>query len=313
MLSYLVRRTVATVFILIGVSLVVFFAIRLTPGDPARQILGPLAPQERVVELRKELGLDKPIWTQYGIWLKNAVRGDFGTSIASNAPALELVLERMLRTLELTMAAFLITVVLAITGGVLAAVYQYSLLDNFLTFSSLFWLSMPRFWLGLMFMLLFATRIPGLPISGSGGPIGTWSNLVHLILPALTLGLQRTGALTRIVRSSMLDVLQQDYIATARSKGLRNSVVIYKHALRNAMNPIITMIGLQLPWLFGGSVVVETVFSWPGMGRLLTTAIFERDYPLVQAVAIFYTLAVVAANYLADISYAISDPRIRLE
>ncbi len=313
MFSFLIRRSISMVFILIGVSIIVFFAMRLAPGDPARQILGPLASQEKVEELRHELALDKPLWIQYGIWFKNAVQGDLGKSIASKAPTLELVGERIVNTIELTMAAFIITLTLAIASGVISAVKQYSIVDNIVTLFSLFWLSMPRFWLGLMFMLLFATRISWLPISGMGGPIGTWDNLLHLILPALTLGLPRMGSLTRIVRSSMLNVLKQDYVIYARSKGLKESRVILKHALRNALNPVITMLGLQIPWLFGGSVIVETVFSWPGMGRLLTSAIFERDYPLIQAVAIGYTLIVVFANYLADISYAIADPRIRLE
>ena len=313
MFAYLVRRLFTMILVLLLVTIIVFFAMRLAPGDPARQILGPLASQEKVEELRQELHLDKSIWIQYGIWFKNALQGDLGKSIASKASTIELVQSRIGNTLELTISAFIITVVLAILAGVISAVKQYTFLDNIVTFSSLFWLSMPRFWLGLMFMLLFATRIKWLPISGMGGPIGTWDNLIHLILPALTLGLPRMGSLTRIVRSSMLNVLRQDYVTTAKSKGLKNRKVIFKHALRNALNPVITMIGLQLPWLFGGSVIVETVFSWPGIGRLLTTAIFERDYPLIQTVAIGYTVIVVLANLLADIAYAISDPRIRLK
>ena len=247
------------------------------------------------------------------IWLKNAVQGDMGKSIASHAPTLQLVGERIGRTLELTIAAFIVNMLLSLSAGVISAVRQYSRTDHAVTFMALFWLSMPAFWLGLMLMFLLAVRIPWLPISGSGGPVWTWEGLSHLILPALTLGLPQAGTFTRITRSSMLDVLLQDYITTARSKGIREWRVIVKHAFRNALIPVITLVGLQLPWLFGGSVIVETVFSWPGMGRLLTTAIFERDYPLVQTIAMVYTLVVILGNYLADLAYSIVDPRIRLK
>ncbi len=299
--------------VLFGVSLIVFFSMRLAPGDPARQILGPLASQEKVEALRENLGLNKPIIVQYGIWLSKALQGDLGKSIASHAPTLQLVGERLGRTLELTLAALLINIMVATTAGIISAVRQYSKVDNLVTVMALFWLSMPAFWLGLMLMFLLAVRIPWLPISGSGGPLWTADGLLHLILPALTLGLPQAGTFTRITRSSMLDVLLQDYITTARSKGISEWRVILKHALRNAVIPMITLLGLQLPWLFGGSVIIETVFSWPGMGRMLTTAIFERDYPLVQATAMIYTLVVIFGNYLADIGYSLADPRIRLK
>jgi len=299
--------------VLIGVSLIVFFSMRLAPGDPARQILGPLASQQQVEALRHELGLDQPILVQYGIWIRNALHGDLGKSIASHAPTIELVGERLGRTLELTLSAFVVTMIVALTAGIVSAVHRHSVLDTGVTFLAMLWLSMPVFWLGLMFMLLIAIRIPGLPISGRGGPIWTLQGMLHLILPALTLGLPQAGSFTRITRSAMLDVMLQDYVTTAKSKGLRGGTVILKHAFRNALIPVITMIGLQIPWLFGGSVIVETVFAWPGMGRLLTTAIFERDYPLVQATALVYTLVVVLANYIADLAYSIADPRIRLE
>jgi len=299
--------------VLVGVSLIVFLSMRLAPGDPARQMLGPLAPEENVQEVRRELGLDKPLLVQYWIWCKKAVVGDLGNSLKSGVPALELVSERIGRTFELTIAAFVITLVVALFAGITSAVYQYSTLDNVVTISALFWLSMPVFWLGLMLMTLIAVRIPGLPISGRGGPPWTWAGLTHLLLPALALGLPRAGAFTRITRSSMLNVLLQDYVTTARSKGIRERTVVLKHALRNALIPVLTMVGLQLPWLFGGSVIVETVFAWPGMGRLLIRAVFERDYPLVQATALVYTLIVVLANYMADVSYSLADPRIRLK
>ena len=313
MATYFLRRLLSLIPVLIGVSIIVFLSMRLAPGDPARQILGPVAPQEEIIQLREELGLDKPLHVQYWVWLKHAVVGDLGKSLKSGVPALRLVGERLGRTLELTLAGLAVTLLVALVAGVTSAVRQYSLLDNLVTVGALFWLSMPTFWLGLMLMILLAARIPALPISGRGGPVWTWAGLKHLLLPALTLGLPRAGAFARITRSSMLEVLLQDYVTTARSKGLRETRVVIKHALRNALIPILTMLGLQIPWLFGGSVIVETVFAWPGMGRLLTTAVFERDYPLVQAIAIVYTLIVVLANFLADIAYSIADPRIRFD
>jgi peptide/nickel transport system permease protein len=313
MLNYLIKRTLLLFPVLLGVSIVVFLSLRLAPGDPARQILGPLARPEKVEQLRKELGLDKPIVLQYGIWIWRVLHGDLGQSIANRAPTLLLIKERIAKTLELTFAAFLITLTVSFCTGIISAVFQYSIFDVLASVSALFWLSMPSFWLGLMFILLIAIRIPGLPISGWGGHFWTWEGFLHLILPALTLGLPQAGTFTRIIRSSMLETLHQDYIMTARSKGLAEYQVILKHALRNALIPVITLIGLQLPWLFGGSVIVETVYSWPGMGRLLTTAIFERDYPLVQSIALIYTLIVVIANYSVDIAYSVVDPRIRVD
>ncbi len=313
MLVYIFRRALMMIPVLIGVSLIVFLGMRLAPGDPVRQILGPLASQKKVEQVRQELGLDKPIFIQYGIWFKNVLQGNLGNSIASHAPTLLLVRDRIGRTLELTLAAFVIALLIALTAGIISAVYQYSLLDTIVTFMTLFWLSMPSFWLGLTLMLILAVHIPGLPISGSGGPIWSWDGVRHLILPALSLGLPQAGSLARITRSSMLDVLLQDYITTARSKGIKERKVILKHALRNGLIPLITMVGLQLPWLFSGSVIIETVFSWPGMGRLLTSAIFERDYPVVQTTALIYTLVVVLGNFLADIAYSLADPRIRME
>ena len=311
MLVYLVRRTLSTVPVLLAISAIVFFSMRLAPGDPVRQILGPLATEERVQETRHELGLDKPILVQYGIWLRNALGGDLGISIASHAPTTKLVGERIMKTLELAAAAFVLSLILALVSGTLSAVFQNSPLDSAMTFFALFWLSMPVFWLALMLMLLIAVKVPWIPISGRGGAIWTLDGLLHLLLPAIALGLPRGGTLTRIVRSSFLEVLLQDYITTARSKGLRERVVIMKHAFRNTLIPVITVMGLQLPWLFSGSVIVESVFAWPGMGRLLTSAVFERDYPLVQTTALFYTLVVVISNYLADIAYSFADPRIR--
>jgi len=313
MLTYLVRRTLLMIPILIGVATVVFFSMRLAPGDPVRMIAGPLASEQRLDEIRQELGLDRPILVQYGIWFRNLLRGELGHSIASGVSALHLVAVRITATLELTVSAFILSLFIALAAGITAAVYQASFYDNLVTFGALFWLSMPSFWLGLMFMFLLSVRIPFLPISGRGGAIWTWQGIQHLILPALTLGLPGAGATARIVRSSVLDTLSQDYVRTARSKGLAERVVVLKHVLRNSLIPVITMTALRLPWLFGGAVIVETVFAWPGMGRLLTAAIFNRDYPVVQAAALIYTAIVVLANYAADVLYSVADPRIRLQ
>ncbi len=309
---YLIKRTLSVVPVLLGVSVIVFFSVRLAPGDPVRQVMGSHAGQERVEEVRHELGLDKPIVIQYGIWIRNALRGDMGTSIASHAPALKLVGERIGRTLQLTITALIITLLVSFTAGIISAVRQYKIADSLVTFGALFWLSMPVFWLGMMLMFLVAIRIPWLPISGSGEGYWSWDALRHLILPALTLGLPQAGTFTRLTRTSMLEVLRQDYITTARSKGIPEWKVIVKHAFRNALIPIVTMIGLQLPWLFGGSVIVETVFAWPGMGSMLTSAVFGRDYPLIQAIAMIYTVVVIGANYISDIAYVLIDPRIEL-
>jgi len=313
MLSYIIRRVVALIPIFLGVSLVVFFTMHIAPGDPARQLVGPLATHEKIVEVRHKLGLDKPIYIQYLTWLSHIVQGDFGQSISSGAPSFELVSGRIGRTLELTVAAFILTIAISLLAGVISAAKHYSVLDTLTTFLALFWVSMPSFWFGLILMLLLAIVLPIFPISGRGGPLWTISGIKHLILPAITLGLPQIAVLMRITRSSVLEVLTQEYINTARSKGLRECIVIFKHVLKNALIPFITMATLQLPWLFGGAVVVETVFAWPGMGRLLVSAVFERDYPLVQCIAMTYTVIVIFANLFADILYCYVDPRIRLE
>jgi ABC-type dipeptide/oligopeptide/nickel transport system permease component len=313
MLTYLVRRTLLLIPILIGVATVVFFGMRLSPGDPVRMIAGPLASEQKLDEIRHDLGLDKSLPVQYAIWFRNLLRGDLGNSIASGVSALHLVALRIGATLELTLTAFVLSLLIALVAGVTAAVRQSSLYDNLVTFGAMFWLSMPSFWLGLMFMSLLAVQLRFLPISGRGGPLWTWTGLRHLILPALTLGLPSAGATARIVRSSVLETLSQDYVRTARSKGLRERSVVVHHVLKNSLIPVITMTALRLPWLFGGAVIVETVFSWPGMGRLLTAAVFNRDYPVVQAAALITTALVVFANYAADVLYSVADPRIRLE
>ncbi len=313
MLAYFVRRTLLLIPILIGVATVVFFGMRLSPGDPVRMIAGPLASEQKLDQIRHDLGLDKTLPVQYAIWFRNLLRGDLGNSVASGVPALHLVALRIGATLELTVSAFILSLVIALVAGVTAAVKQSSIYDNLVTFGAMFWLSMPSFWLGLMFMSLLAVRLPFFPISGRGGPLWTWEGIRHLILPALTLGLPSAGATARIVRSSVLETLSQDFVRTARSKGLAERAVIAHHVLKNSLIPVITMTALRLPWLFGGAVIVETVFAWPGMGRLLTAAVFNRDYPVVQTAALITTGLVVFANYAADMLYSVVDPRIRLK
>lgn len=313
MTTYILRRLLVLVPVLIGVTVLVFFILRLTPGDPARLMLGFRAPEKVVNNLRKELGLNKPIYVQYFRWIKDVIRGDLGKSIRSKSSVLKRILERVPATLELTILAFLITVLIGIPAGIISAVRQYSIVDHITMVAAMFWVSMPFFWLGLVLMLIFSVNLGWFPISGRGGPFWTTSGIMHLILPAFTLGAPQIALLTRLTRSNMLEVLREDYITTARSKGVKERIVIYKHAFRNALLSIVTLLGMRVPWLFGGAVVTETIFAWPGMGRLMVQAVFKRDYPIVQGVVLLIALLVVLSNLVVDISYAFIDPRIRYD
>jgi peptide/nickel transport system permease protein len=273
---------------------------------------GPNVPKEKVLEKRIELGLDRPIYEQYWMWLSQIFRGHMGYSIHLHESVTSLIKARIGPTLELTIIALLFTLVFSIPLGVLSAVKRYTIFDHIGRFFATFWLSMPYFWLGLLFILILGVSLHLLPISGRGGPIWTATGLKHILLPALTLGLPPLALFTRLVRSSMLEVINEDYIRTARSKGVHESTVIFRHALRNALIPVITLLGLRLPWLFGGAVITETVFAWPGMGRLLVDAVTQRDYPVVQGIVLMLSILVLLSNLLADIAYAYVDPRIRI-
>lgn len=303
MSRYIAKRLQQSILVILGVSVVVFFIMHLT-GDPASLMLPLDASPEDVAAFRSVMGLDDPLHIQYSRFLKNAVRGDFGLSLRHNQPALRLVLERMPATFELTAAAMFIAIIVAIPAGVVSATRRYSAADYIGTVAGLWGQSMPVFWLGIMLILLFAVKLPILPASGRGG-------LSHLILPAVTLGMYSTATIMRLLRSGMVEVLKQDYIKTARAKGLAGKIVIYKHALKNALIPVATVIGLQFGALLGGAVITESIFAWPGVGRLAVQAINARDIPLVQAVVFIMALAIVAINLLTDIVYTYLDPRIR--
>jgi len=295
-----------------GVTLIIFMLMHVS-GDPVRLMYGPNVPRETIEAKRKELGLDKPIYEQYFIWISKLLHGDLGRSIHVQDRVSNLIRARLGATLELTMVALLLTVFFSVPIGVVSAVKPYSWIDNVGRVFALFWVSMPYFWLGIILMLLFGVKLGLLPISGRGGPIWSLEGIRHLILPALTLGLPPMALFTRLVRSSMLEVTNEEYIRTARSKGLSEKTVIYRHALRNALIPVVTLLALRLPWLVGGAVITETVFSWPGMGRLLVDAVTQRDYPVVQGVVLILAVLVLLSNLAADVMYAYLDPRIRLD
>lgn len=298
------RRLLAMIPIVLGVTIVVFSILHLAPGCPTTIILGDAATPEAIAELRARLGLDDPLQVQYFRWLSGVVTGDFGRSIHTRQLVSEMVWQRVPATLELTLTAMILSLVIAIPVGIISATKQYSIFDHTGMVVALFGVSMPSFWIGLMVIFIFGFQLGWFPISGRGG-------LEHLILPAIVLGTGQAALIARLTRSAMLEVIKQNYIATARSKGLAERIVIIKHALKNALIPIVTIIALQLPGLFGGAVIVETVFAWPGMGRLIVTSIFVRDFPVVQAVVLVMAIIVVLCNLLADILYFFLDPRIK--
>ncbi len=306
MLKYIARRFISLIPVVIGVTLIVFSIMHFAPGCPVAIMLGPEAPAAAADALRARLGLDDPVHVQYFRWLSGIIRGDFGQSIRGHQPVLDAIWTRLPATLELTVAGMLVSLLIAIPAGIISAIKRNTLLDHTFMVGALFGVSMPVFWLGLMLMLIFSFYLGWTPISGRG-------TISHLILPAFTLGTFQAALVARLTRSSMLEVIQQDYITTARSKGLREKLVILKHALKNALIPVVTIVALQLPVLFGGAVITETVFAWPGMGRFMVLSIFNRDFPVTQGIVLIITILVIMANLLADILYAYLDPRIRYE
>ena len=303
MLSYLARRLLAACVTLIGVSAIVFLLMHLLPGDPARLIAGLNAPEEEVIRLRTQLGLDQPLIAQYGRFLMHLLQGDLGTSIRSSAPVLQEIAGRAPWTILLAFISTAIATAIGIPAGVIAARWRNSLPDAIVSLVTLFGISMPVYWLGLMLIILFAVRLHWLPAGGNEGA-------ASVILPALTLAAFSVALIARMTRSSMLEVLGQDYLRTARAKGLGEQVVILRHALKNAFIPVITVIGLQLGMLLSGSVLTETVFGWPGIGLLLVDSIFARDYPVVQGVVMVFAVVFTVLNILVDLIYAYLDPRI---
>ncbi len=300
---YLLRRVGQSLIVVLGITAIVFLMVRLT-GDPVRLMVPADATQADMDLLREQLGFNDPLYVQYGRFVGGLVHGDFGSSLRFRAPALPLLLERLPATAELAVAALLLSLAIAIPAGILAALYKDTPLDFLAMLAALIGQSIPGFWLGLMLILLFAVELGWLPTSGREG-------LDSLILPAITLALFYTGRLARLVRSSMLDVLYEDYVRTARAKGLPEWLIIARHALKNASLPVVTIIGLEFGALLSGAVITETVFSWPGVGLLAVNAVLARDFPLVQAIVVFMAIVFVLVNLLIDVLYLKLDPRIR--
>ncbi|MEK6716784.1 MAG: ABC transporter permease, partial [candidate division NC10 bacterium] len=297
MLSYILRRILMLVPVLFGVTLVSFSLLHLVPGDPAELLAGLEATKEDVDRIRVEYGLDQPLAVQYARFVGNAARGDLGISIQSRHPVRELLLQRLAFTLQLSMVSILVASAIGLVAGIISATRQYSFFDTFSMLGALFGISMPIFWLGLLLILVFAVRLHWLPSGGAG-------TLRHLILPAIALGSASAAVIARMTRASMLEVARQDYIRTARATGYRESVVVFRHALKNAMIPILTVFGLEFGYMLGGAVLTETVFSLPGIGRLLVEGIFARDYPVVQGAMIAVATTFVLVNLLTDVAYA---------
>ena len=317
---------------LLGVSIVVFFMVRAIPGDPAQLLLGQQATEEQVQQVRHNMGLDKPVIVQYGIFLADAVRGDLGDSIVTGRPVTTELLARFPATLELTAFAMLVAILVGVPVGVISAVKQYSWLDKFTSVLALTGISMPIFWLAMILIVIFFVNLGWLPFPGrlSTGYAVTsitglvlvdslltlnfpafWDGLKHLILPAIALGTIPMAVVMRMTRSSMLEVMGEDYVRTARAKGVVPWRVIFKHALRNAMLPTVTVIGLQAGLLMGGAVITETIFSWPGVGQIAYDSVNRRDYAMIQGVVLYGATLFVLINLLVDVLYAILDPRVR--
>ena len=304
MLSYVARRILVSIPTLVGAATVVFLMVRLLPGDPARVIAGVTATDEDVTRVRHQLGLDQPVPIQYVDFMARLLHGDLGNSARTGDPVTVEILSRLPYTSELVLASMAIAILLGVAAGVLAASRHNSWWDLALSGGSVFGISMPTYWLGLMLILAFSVRLRVLPAAGANEPLG-------FVLPSITLALFSVGLVARQTRSAMLDVLRDDFVRTARAKGLSEGAVLLRHALRNALLPIVTTIGLQFGTLLGGAVLTETVFSWPGMGRLIVDSIFSRDYPVVQGTVLLLSVSFVFVNLLTDIVYAYVDPRIR--
>lgn len=306
---YLLKRLLCLIPVMLGVSIITFGLINLAPGDPAELMLraeGVEPTKEAVEALREELGLDDPVYVRYGRWLWGVLHLDLGRSFRTGRPVAEEILSRFPATLELTVAALVVMIFLAVPAGILAALYRHAWIDHLSRLGALLGASLPGFWLGLMLIYFFSVKLGLFPVMGRG-------SLRHLVLPAVTLGLAMAAVYARILRASMLDVLGQEYIKVARAKGLQEKWVIGRHALKNALLPAVTLFGMSFGHLLGGSVIVETIFAWPGVGKFAVDSIFNRDYPVIQGYALFMALVFVLANLLVDLSYGLLDPRIRLE
>ncbi len=305
MINYLINRLALSVVVVFGVSVLVFSMLHLVPGDPAVVMLSESASGQDVEQLRHDLGLDQPLWVQYTLYIGHVVHGDLGRSIRLQQPVAQLIAGRLPNTLELAITSLTLATILGVTVGAISAVRRGRVSDHAVMAAALLGVSLPSFWLGLLLILFFGLRLGVLPIAGNQ------DGLPSLVLPAVTLAAVPTATIARLTRSGLLDVLGEDYIRTARAKGLKELAVIVNHALRNSMIPVITVVGVQFGVLLGGAVIVETVFAWPGVGRLLIDAVSARDFPLVQGIMLFISISFVLVNLLADVVYAYVDPRIR--
>jgi len=309
MTSYIIRRLILMIPILWGVATIVFALMFIVPGDPARMLMGQHGDEQTLAQLRRELGLDRPVYVQYVRFLGRLLKGDLGMSYRQKRPVAEIIRDRFPATARLAVSSMLIAIIIGIAAGILAARYRNTAWDWLVMVFSLSGISMPVFWLGMMLILLFASGLGWLPVGGYGRS----GDLRHLFLPAVSLAAVSIGYIARMMRSSMLEVIGKDYIRTARAKGLSEWAVVLHHALRNALIPVITIIGINFASLLGGAVATETVFAWPGLGRAVVDAIRMRDLPVVEGCVIFLAVIFVLANLIVDLSYAWLDPRIRLE
>ena len=333
MFSFIVKRLLWAVPTLFGVSLLVFFMVHLTPGDPAMMLLGDHANKESVAKVREELGLNKPLYVQYMIFAKKAITLDFGNSIKSKQPVIDEFEDRFPATAELSLVAMIFAIIFGILAGIISAVKRYSIFDYGSMFVALAGVSMPVFWLGLVMIYFFAVKLGWLPVSGrlsyeffidrvtgfylidtllAHNIPAFWDALRHLIMPAIALGTIPMAIIARMTRSSMIEVMKEEYIRTARAKGCSRFQVIFIHALRNAMMPVITVIGLMLGTLFAGAILTETTFSWPGIGKWLVNAVYQRDFPIIQSTTLVIATMFIFVNLIVDILYAFINPKIRL-
>lgn len=302
MIRYTLLRLIQLIPSLVGLSIILFILMRIG-GDPVAHLVRPEASPDEVAAVRAAYGFDRPLYEQYISSIGRILVGDFGESVRFRSPAMPLVLERLPATLQLALSALVVALLIAIPAGLIAALFQNSPLDVAITLTSTLGRAMPNYWLGIMLILLLGVQLRWLPVSGTGD----WRNLV---LPATTLGIGIAPALSRLLRSSMIEVLRREYVVTARAKGLKESLVVLRHAMRNALIPFVTIFGLQMAWLLGGAVIVEEVFAWPGMGRLIFRSVQVRDLAVVQAGVFIFALIVMIVNLLVDLSYALLDPRI---
>lgn len=309
MINYIIRRSLMAVPILIGVATITFLlTFVFVPGDPARIMMGQHADEQTLASIRHEMGLDKPLYVQYGKYISKILQGDLGRSFKTKRTVIDSIAERFPATVRLAFAAMGIAVLVGLIAGIISAVKPYSIWDNLFMSLALLGISVPVFYLGLILIIFLAVNLDLFPVGGYGG-----GDLRYLVLPAIALGTAQAAQIARMTRSSLMEVVQMDFIRTARAKGLSESVVIFKHALRNALIPVITVIGTQLGYLLGGTVLTETTFSWPGIGRLAVDAVQSRDFPMIQGTVLFMALIFVIINLLVDLSYGWFDPRIRYE